>query len=259
MGVIVATVSSFSKGNITYIDDALLKTSIFALCCALAVLIAYFKAGTSAAGLLLVWAIGIAGVSLSLLLAGLYTRKREKKCVGLWRLLQTHPEIELSLYLQQSGNSLSDVQRAAQAINKAGAGLLVVDQKNDRLYDSRLSDNESIAFQCTNCGATSNASVGAIDGDPVVCQYCQAPAHPDAIPSVAGKHEALIKSNLERMNLMSRTETGYYKEECDDINIRLFLLLLMVFWPAALGYVLWKKRLLLPNPERLRSVLGLQQ
>jgi len=244
MGGALASIHSFSKGNISIIDDALIKAAIFAVCCALAVLIAYFKAGTTGASLLLFWAVGIAVFSVFLLLAGLFSRKREKQCIGLWRLLQTHPDIQLSLYLQQSGNTLSDVQRAARVINNAGAGFLVVDSVNDRLYDSRLNKKDSITFRCTSCGASSKASIGCIDGSAVVCQYCQAPAPADAIPNLNSKHEALIKSNLEKMKLLSNAKLGVGRDhqETTTVSIRVFITLLVLCWPAALGYVVWKKR-----------------
>ena len=142
----MASVHNFAKGNITSLDDKLLAIGIIAMILAVTVLIAcsVYERGNSQ--LQLLWAISISGAGVLLLFVEFQTRKQEKKCVGLWRLLQTHPEFRLSLYLQQSNNSLSDVRRAAKTINDFGAGLLVVDVEHDRLFDSRLTNKVSVAW-----------------------------------------------------------------------------------------------------------------
>jgi len=237
----VASAYGFSTGNISLVDDRLIRAGVFALCLALILLGIYLNLGRAGFELLFLWIVGIAAVGTFLLVAGISARKREKKCIGLWRLLQTHPDIKLSLYMEQSGNSLTDVQRASSIINESGAGFLVVDSKNDRLYDSRLNIKESVTFQCTNCGASSTSSIGLIESTAIVCQYCQAPAPDAVVPSMSDKHEFLIRRNSQTMSVMSLIDKNHHKQESSSISIPLFIFLLVFFWPGALLYVLWKK------------------
>lgn len=234
----MASIQGFYRGNITSLDNKLLQGSGIAMFAAILFFVAYLNAGSNRSYLQLAWLISIVIIGISLLVAGIWARRQEKKCVGLWRLMQTHPDVQLSLYLQQSGNTLSDVQKAARTINDAGAGLLVVDTVNDRLYDNRLSGRESITFQCQNCGANSTASFGLLEGTRVACQYCEAPAPDELLPNSDEKQENLVKSNAERMGLMFHSG----KNQHGDINIPILIILVLVFWPAAVVYVINKSR-----------------
>ncbi len=229
----MASIQGFYNGSITSLDDRLLRAGAAFIVAAFALFGLYLQADGDRSVLLLAWFVCAFAVGLSLLVFGFVARRREKKCVGLWRLMQTHPDVELSLYLQQSGNTLSDVQKATRTINDSGAGLVVVDTVNDRLYDNRLNSNENITFKCHNCGASSTSSVGLFEGMSVVCQYCEAPAENGQIPQSSNRHESLIKSNTERMSLL--LQSGQHQGK---INLPLLIFLLFIFWPAAIVYII---------------------
>lgn len=230
----MASIRDFYNGNITSIDDRLLRASFTVGVGSLLLLTGFLNPAGNGSKLWLVWFLGIVIVSLTLLVAGFLARKREKRCVGLWRLMQTHPEIQLSLYLQQSGNSLADVKKAVRTINKAGAGMLVVDSVNDRLYDNRMAETESTTFECNNCGANSTAS--NLDDESAVCQYCHAPAPDGLISTVSERRESLVKSNTERLGLLKPAS----QHQSEKINIPILIALLVVFPPAAVVYVVKK-------------------
>ncbi|HOD15568.1 MAG TPA: hypothetical protein PLA65_11650 [Spirochaetota bacterium] len=177
------------------------------------------------------------GVPAVLFLAiGYAVRRREKTAATIWRKLETASEVAARDLMAGSGLSRGRVERALLTINSRGRGFYVWDRDTDLIVDVRLRQGMMLVENCDRCGARIGGKFPVTLEQVPVCPYCGNPLNMDRWNDLKRKVIGDIK---DRTMIDDRTaaadETSGRKF---SFSKPLFVVLLLLFWPAALIYAL---------------------
>lgn len=165
-----------------------------------------------------------------LLWAGWKLRRREKKILAIWRLLRHNAEIDARALLANSDFEQADLERAVRFLNNKGLGHYVWDPRSGVIQDARLRDMQLHVDTCDACGASVSLKVPVGNREIPMCPFCGDPVSVDRFE--ARRHDAIDKLRAEHRPAV---ETRQALSEI-PFSIPIFVLLLMFFWPAAVGY-----------------------
>jgi len=185
-------------------------------------------------------ALGALGPAL-LLAAGLSMRRRERRIGAIWSLLRQNAEIPVEGLLANSDFERRDLERAVHFLNNRGLGHYLWDRESDAIQDARLRSSRLHVDKCEGCGASILLDVPVGFREVPRGPHCQMPASVDALQD---QRDQL----LEALRAESRDAAGAGRpgvDACASFSPLVFLLLLVGFWPAALGYawLKWQGRL----------------
>ncbi len=166
---------------------------------------------------------------LLLLIVGIYYRKKENKIHSIWDALERTKEGKLRDLEVSLGLSRSFILDNLKHINAQLGAYYVYISAKDLIVDGRLMEEHTLSVTCTGCGNAIKQKVSLANLDKPSCSYCGAP-----IPVAE-----LSKLKKGVVNEFVWDNTSQKKE----FNVVIFVVLLVVFWPAALGYMAYKKNL----------------
>lgn len=196
------------------------------------------------------WGVVLGGVILlgllwlcpiGLLVAGFGMRRREKRIFAIWQLLKRTGEISVRSLLADSDFAKEDLERAVRFLNTRGLGYYVWDRSSDVIRDARLDSSTLCVQECDACGAEISLEIPVTARGIPRCPYCHDPV------SVEGIEERRRKA-LEAVRMSEppeRIETRVVERvppPGNGFSVPLFVVLLVCFWPAALGYACIKWR-----------------
>jgi len=170
----------------------------------------------------------------ALLAAGFAMRRREKRIAAVWRLLQHNAEISVAGLIANSDFRRRDLDRAVRFLNNRGLGHYLWDRETDTIQDARLRSSSLHVEKCDGCGAEIALDVPVGFREVPRCPHCCDLVDVDALER--RRREALEALRAEHRPAPRSAGT----RPTPAFSIAVFLVLLFVFWPAAVGYA-WLK------------------
>lgn len=213
------------KKNIYKIDDLLINIGRFLLVISLlstGCSMSTQTLGTDWESLLISFSAAI-----SLLIVGKFIRHRENQIIAIWNILEHSTEVSVQELMQNTGFDRNFIQEALLLINRRGSAYYVWDKKSGIIVDGRLRTTLLAMPKCDNCGATVNQTMTLDFSQRPSCFYCGKAVSTQQINTL--KAEA-----IDKIRLTSTAETT------KSFSLWVFILLFVIFWPAAVGYALWK-------------------
>ncbi|MEL7448881.1 MAG: hypothetical protein AAFN78_06710 [Pseudomonadota bacterium] len=194
------------------------------------------------------WDFGAGTVVLALLAAGVIVmlltgwrlRRVENRTLTIWKTLERHGRVSLREFVANSDFTRRQVLTAIRLINNRGMGFFAVDQSTGFVVDRKQHRTVSYAGDCDACGARVALEIAVPVIEAPRCPYCHSgldvPAEllrPDPAPApepAAPKPLALSGGEPEPPQRGNGT----------PMSIPLFIVLVIICWPAAVGYAIYK-------------------
>ena len=167
-----------------------------------------------------------------MLVAGSRLRRREKRAWGLHRLIDDHVEVSADDLLLGSDFTPETLDRAIRDLNNAGAAFLVWDRKTGKIQDGRLRTSRVTVDECGSCGAKVQIDVKLADVASARCPYCHDPIGAER----AIEEKATL---MEKLGADPAAERAVATTD-GSFSVPIFIVLLFVFWPLAVGYAFLK-------------------
>jgi len=168
---------------------------------------------------------------LSMLVIGIVYRVRENKIISIWNALDQTGESKVNDLAASLGIKRSFVLAHLKEINAQQVTYYIWDHASDKIVDAKLMTEFLVVAECKNCGAKINEKVHIDLTILPKCQYCGGPV------STA---ESLNRLKVEVLTT-HETVVAAQKATANSFNIVIFILLLMIFWPAAVGYFIYTR------------------
>jgi len=225
-------------------DDFLIKAAIYlgvAVAMALMVLASWISADPTSVGSVISprLAFGFIGFALAPIgmgIAGFQVRRREKRALALWQLIDREVEISASDLLQQSDWTAASLDRAVRDLNNAGAVYVVWDRQAGLIQDGRLRRSSLVVDECSSCSGKLAIQVAIGEAGAIRCPYCDDPID----TSLIAEEKARLIDELEADRSEGAAANGPARQKT-NFSFVIFALLFAVFWPAGLWYC-WKHR-----------------
>lgn len=211
-----------ARRNVHRIDDALIRAGyLFALVS----LTASGCSGRLGAGQP-TW-IELAGFAAAalMLVVGYRVRRDERRIVSVWQILEHSTEARIGELIQATGFDRPFLLRAVRIINQQPNAYYVWDEASDTIIDGRMRSRVVIIERCESCGAGVNAELSMDLADVPACAHCGGPV-------TSRDLNRLKQENLSALRAESLRPSQKF-------TLWIFIVLLLIFWPAALAYALW--------------------
>lgn len=167
----------------------------------------------------------------TLLFVGRSIRTRERRIVAIWKLLRQRVRISVPELVANSHFTSEDIEDAVKLLNTRGLGHYVWDRTSGTVQDGRLETETLLIDECEFCGGTVSVQVPiGFDRIPT-CEYCGDPVGADELES---RRKAAIEA-LRAEHAPKRADLG----SSVPFSIPLFIVLMLVFWPAGVAYALY--------------------
>lgn len=170
--------------------------------------------------------VGING--LILLAIGLYYRAKEKKIISIWDALDRAGEARVKDLALSLGLTREFILKHLKNINAQRNVYYVYDSEQDKIADGKLMAEYVVVATCSGCGNSIDQRVSLNFSVLPKCKYC-------------GTAISIEELNALKREVMSTRATLVSTEGKSDFSVGVFILLLVVFWPGAIAYVIIKK------------------
>lgn len=171
--------------------------------------------------------------------AGIFVRQREARVAEIWRTVIANGEMPVASLCDMSGFTPTQLDKALRRINRRAASQLRWDEKGGKIIDTGRGPQDRLAHsaQCAGCGAPVAVNVTAhMDLGEVQCGYCSRAVDSEVI-------NELQCQLLERASAQREIASGHGRGDgLVRFNLPMFVVLLVVFWPAAIAYAIWRSR-----------------
>ncbi len=174
------------------------------------------------------WMLAAALVMVAL---GAYLHRQENRAVLMWNFLDEGVEVDVGDLADSTGIARAEIPALLALVNAQPNAHFVYDREADAIVDGRLRDRFVVLERCGNCGAHVDARIPLDLAVSPVCQYCGADASSEDVNRL--KRDALRAIRAER------GASGP-----SPFSPLLFVVLLVLFWPGAVFYAVWKAGLL---------------
>lgn len=164
---------------------------------------------------------------ITLLFFGLIVRKKEKKIIGIWEVLEDVGEIEVNELAQSLGLTKEFILNNLKHINIQRNVYFKYDAKYDKIVNRDLATQHKVDAKCSGCGNSISKSIPLHSTEIVNCNYCGNPISTEEI--------AKIKNEI-------RNQTREIEPEKSDFNKTIFIVLLFFCWPGAIVYYVIKNK-----------------
>lgn len=165
---------------------------------------------------------------LAMLTIGWRIRKHEKRVLKLWRFVAAQGQVPIQQLLKMNSYSRKQLAAAVDRINNRGNGTLVWDDADAVIRDVSVQEHRMThTEQCQSCGGNVNIEVTTGRSN-YTCPFCGGGLD-------CGRINLLLDSLQQRAQQDEQTEPG---QVGDRINLPLFIILMVVFWPAAVAYAI---------------------
>jgi hypothetical protein len=223
-----------SRSALFRMDDFLLKGAAYlGLGLGAFALVAASVKSTSGSGNSLPMAplLAVAIAPIAMGFVGLQIRRREKRALALWRLIDREVEISSRDLLRDSDWTTPHLDRAIRDLNNAGVAYVVWDRKSQVVQNGRLRRSSLVVDECQSCGGKLSIKVTIGSPSAARCPYCDDPID----VALIAQEKARLIDELE----VDRPESEATRSTpmgAGNFSVFIFLLLFGVFWPAALWY-----------------------
>ena len=116
-------------------------------------------------------------------------------------------------------------------INAQQQSAYAYESRSDKIINSRLQSEFLVFADCTHCGHKINHKVSLDLSNPPRCQYCG-----NGVPA-----EHMNQLKREVLDSLRQTPAAAPAAATGQINWVLLVVLLLLFWPAAIVYVINKR------------------
>jgi hypothetical protein len=165
--------------------------------------------------------------SLVMVAAGAFLHRQENRAVVMWNFLAEGVEVSVQDLCVSTSIDRDLIPATLALINAQPGAHYVWDRGSDAIVDGRLRNRFVVLERCGNCGAHVDARIPLDLTVSPVCQYCGADASREDINRL--KRDALLAIRAEKI-----------PGKAPPFSPFAFIVLLLVFWPGALLYALWK-------------------
>ena len=155
-----------------------------------------------------------------MLVAGYYVRRQENRALVLWGILEHAVEVRVGDLTSSTGLSREELRKVLAVVNAQPGTYYVWDAENDTIVDGRLRKRAVQVDKCASCGATVNATLSLDLAQAPACTYCGGPVSTGA--------------DIMRMREETLDSIRGPTRNAKPFSIGIFLILVLVFWPAAL-------------------------
>ncbi len=171
--------------------------------------------------------------SFLLLLVGYLIRSKENKVNAIWTIIQQVGDVSVVELANSTGLQRKFILNAVNIINLNSCEYYVHDPEQDRITDRQRVQSHTVSLteQCDHCGGVSFLQMRTGQCIKPVCNYCGG-----AMSKAAADRIDSISVSQQLMSSQSTT-SGLEKIK---FSPGLFVLLLIVFPPGAVGYALVK-------------------
>ncbi|CAA6803781.1 MAG: Unknown protein [uncultured Thiotrichaceae bacterium] len=169
--------------------------------------------------------------AISLLVVGGLIRHKENQIIAIWNILEHSTEVSMQELMHNTGFERPFIQQALLLINRRGDAYYVWESKNDIIVDGRLRTTLLSVPQCSNCGGIINQTLTLDLNQRPSCPYC-------------GKMVSTGQINQLKSEAIDKIRTAGARQEAKGFSIWIFIILFVVFWPAAVAYAVWKSETL---------------
>lgn len=220
------------RHNLLRIDDILIKIGLLFLGAFIYVLVIDTN-GIDQTRLLIALLFGLP--ALAFLVAGYRARRRERRALSIWKKLDLASDVAVSDLLGATGYTRPQLEDALLLINQRGEGFYVWDRDSDRIVDGRLRSATVVVEACPGCGSGINKAFPVSAGPPV-CPWC-------GKALAAERWNELKEQAFARIENSRQQPAGLPPAALTPFRLSTFILLIIVFWPAAIAYAMRRNAL----------------
>ena len=168
-----------SDSNLFRMDDFLLRGAVvvgIAFALVASAIVSAAKTGAFVAGAGLVLALAALGIApLAMGITGYRLRRREKRAVSLWKLIDREVEISDADLRRSSDWTVRHLDQAIRDINNTGVGYVVWDRSAGRIQNGRLRRSTVIVDECSACSGRSRSRSSSETAIAARCPFCHEP------------------------------------------------------------------------------------
>ena len=176
--------------------------------------------------------------------SGYAVRRAESRALAVWDILDHVVEVPADELAASTGLTREKLRRTLALINAQPGTYYIWEPTSDMIVDGRLRRRVVHVDRCESCGAKVSFSVTLDLARVPACDYCAGP--------VVAARDTL----LEMREATLREIRGGESAQDRGFSVALFVVLLIVFWPAAVGYALWKSGVLETLITEVKGALG---
>ncbi|CAB5124985.1 hypothetical protein D3OALGA1CA_2833 [Olavius algarvensis associated proteobacterium Delta 3] len=231
------------KKNIFVADDILIKTGYFILFLLIITLcVAWSLLSTEREslsdmriGIMVPVGLVLLTMPIAFLIAGYRIRAKEKKYLTVWNILENTLEVSMNDLANNTGLKRETITRALQEINQRGTSFFIYDRTSGLIFDGRLKSQTISISTCPACKHTLGYTIPLVVSKLPRCKYCGT--------DIDASHLNRLKQEKIQFILESNPfygPNGPDGRQGKKFSWMVFLILLFVFWPLAIGYALVK-------------------
>jgi len=231
------------KKNIFVADDILIKTGYFILFLLIITLcVAWSLLSTEREslsdmriGIMVPVGLVLLTMPIAFLIAGYRIRAKEKKYLTVWNILENTLEVSMNDLANNTGLKRETITSALQEINRRGTSFFIYDRTSGLIFDGRLKSQTISISTCPACKHTLGYTIPLVVSKLPRCKYCGT--------DIDASHLNRLKQEKIQFILESNPfygPNGPAGRQGKKFSWMVFLILLFVFWPLAIGYALVK-------------------
>ncbi|MEM7252158.1 MAG: hypothetical protein AAF493_12095 [Pseudomonadota bacterium] len=165
---------------------------------------------------------------------GFYLHRKENRAVLLWNFVESGVEVSVPDVCASTGLTRPQISEALALINRQPRTHYIWDKRADVIIAGDLRNRFVMINQCGSCGANPNLRVSLDFATPPTCPYC-------------GSATADPELNRLKQDALRELRQPHTNEPESRFSPTVFITLLVVFWPGAVIYALWKSGLRAKN------------
>lgn len=158
-------------------------------------------------------------------------RKKEKNTRAVLRHLEIARDVSISEMVSSTGFSRAEIEEAVRTINRQGLGYFVL--ADDRIMDGRLRRQMVFVDTCGDCGRRIGRYYSLQLNEVPKCPNCGNPLN-------ISQWNEFVSREYERMDQAGGGDQTVGEE--GELSIPILIILCVVFWPAAIYYVVSRKK-----------------
>ena len=176
------------------------------------------------------------------LMIGYHFRAKEQVAAAILHKMELAQEAPVADLMASTGYGRRTVEWALLLINRRGLGYYVLDRGSDRIIDGRLQKKMVLVDRCDRCGSGISRSFPASQEEPPKCPYCGTAVAADRWKEMRRTVLEGIKDQDIRDSVQAGAGQGAPAAPGarKDFSLPVFILLLFIFWPAAVVYAVAK-------------------
>ena len=172
---------------------------------------------------------------ISMIVIGGFLRRRNRRAQRVGSLLRHTLETDVGELLRHTKFTRAQVEAAVSQLNNQGAGFFVWNRDSDTIEDGRLGSTFLHIERCESCGASIGLRVKASLKVVPRCSYCG---------SAVSTHDHLNALKQEAMSTLRSSDAtaldAARRGANQPMSIWLFVFLIILCWPAAIAYAVYK-------------------